>query len=388
MSMKKLAVLSAVLVLAVPVWAAESLLKDLKIEPKVNIRFQSGNPSLVYDEANDAYENRGQRTAVGALFDITFTKEFESGAVVLLNLQGNGNTQEGAKSNGVPISAWSGLNSGFWSADDGVNVSDLNISQPFLDNKISVIVGKFGTDTYLSANEAGEFFETNLFNPDPIFIGVGGDLYGLAVQFSPTEYIDIFASYQANDIDNIGWDYAAAELTFKLPIKGNEGNYRIGYWQNNESGQTLIDDDAKKAAASGFMLSIDQKIVDGVLLFGRYGAPITQTQLNTLNAFGLGFILEGSLWKRADDSVGIGFGIVSLAGKAADEKFGGNKDKNYQSETHFELYYNYKASDAISLSPAIQYIQNPQGGGIEDSTMLGSYVDSILIYGIRIMLGF
>ncbi|MDR0822629.1 MAG: carbohydrate porin, partial [Endomicrobium sp.] len=273
---KKLAVLSAVLAFAVSVWADESLLSGLKIEPRANIRLQSGNPSIVYDEDNDVYENRGQRTAVGTLFDITFTKEYESGAVVLLNIQGNGNTQEGGKSNGVQISAWSDLNSGFWSADDGVNISDLNISQPFFDNKVSVIFGKFGTDTYLSSNEAGEFFETNLFNPDPIFIGVGGDLYGLAVKISPIEYIDIFASYQTNDIDNIGWDYAAAELTFKLPIEGNEGNYRIGYWQNNESGQIKIDS-GKNAAASGLMISIDQKIIDGVLLFGRYGAPITQT---------------------------------------------------------------------------------------------------------------
>ncbi|MDR0822439.1 MAG: carbohydrate porin [Endomicrobium sp.] len=378
----------------------ESIIKGIEIIPLAVIRFQSGDPAIKpvkEDDLSLGYENLGQRTAVNTIFDLGFSKTFEGGAVVFLNIEGSANTQEGAGAIGIPVAAWDQLT--WYTHTNGV--TELHLTQPFLDDKISVRVGKFWVHTEISQNEAGGDFDSNIFNGDEIFLGKYGAYYGAAVKVSPNEYIGIDAQYQVNDIDNIGWDYAAAELIFKLPIEGNEGNYRIAYWQDNAYGLKKIDNNGndKRAAASGLVITIDQKIIEGISIFGRYGMPISETigngtviGYNAYTIFGLGFVFSGSLWARTDDSAGIGFGQIAHTGKAADWKFGsiggsGNDDKSYKSETHFELYYSYKASDAISFVPSIQFIQNPMGGSVQDASTL-SYIDQITVFSIRLMYNF
>ncbi|MDR3244342.1 MAG: carbohydrate porin [Elusimicrobiota bacterium] len=413
------AVLAAVLMLAGAntVFAqktVDELLNGVQITPSAMIRYQSGNPVIMENENGDP-ENVGQRGALNAMVNIDFTKEFEGGAVVFLGFEYGANTQEGGSNEGVPISAWSDL--GGYAAQPMESIAEFHVTQPLFDDKVSVTFGKFFVRAFLSENEVSEDFESIIFNEDKLYIGIlNADLdtlYGGAVKVSPLEYIDNSYQYQVNDIDKFGWDYNAVELTFKLPVKGNEGNYRIGYWQNNAAGLKKIEkvnDDkdgleyGDRVSASGLAIDIDQKIIEGITFFGKYSMPITEAGSddyyeyeynNQYAIFGLGFIVNGAFWSRADDSLGIGFGQVSLTGKAADLKIidsKSNEENNYKPETHFEFYYNFKVSDALSLIPSIEYIGNPEGGSLIDPKATDpnkdSYIDSVFVFSIRAAISF
>ncbi|MDR3048263.1 MAG: carbohydrate porin [Elusimicrobiota bacterium] len=372
--------------------SAQNLIEGVEIIPLAVIRIQSGNPSLKAageDDASAGYENLSQRTAVNAIFDLGFQKTFKDGAVVFLNLEGGANTQKNAGANGISIAAWDKLT--WYTHTEGI--SEMHITQKFLDDKLSLRIGKFWVHTEISVSGSGGDFDSNIFNADEVFLGKYGSYYGAAVKFEPLEYIYIGGQYQINDIDNVGWDYAAAEFGFKLHIKGNEGAYKIAYWTDNSLGLTKIDD-GKRGASSGLVFTIDQNIKEGISFFARYGAPMSATEGNDTaignngySIFGLGFVVSGSFWSRTQDSAGIGFGQITLTGKAADWRFGSENDKSYKSETHFELYYSYKANDAISFVPSIQFIQNPMGGSVRDISD-NSYIDSILAYSLRLMYNF
>jgi high affinity Mn2+ porin len=153
---------------------------------------------------------------------------------------------------------------------------------------------------------------------------------------------------------------AQAETEQRL-FGGLAGAYRVYAWRNAQASHF----DAAVAAPephSGWGLSADQRVGDGVTLFGRYGHQV-RGNVAFDRALTLGAEFSGSYWDRGGDSVGVAAGW--LATSAAYRAFtAAAGDPASAAERVAELYYRYRVSKQFELSPHLQYIGDAGGNGV------------------------
>lgn len=152
---------------------------------------------------------------------------------------------------------------------------------------------------------------------------------------------------------------------------GLAGNYRIYAWNNPRA----IHFDAsftEPERHTGWGISADQRIGDGVTLFGRYGHQV-QGNVRFDRALTLGTELNGSYWSRGGDVLGLAAGWLRTSEDY--RNFAGVGS----SERVSELYYRYRINNQFELSPSFQYIGRPGGD---------SAADSIKILGLRAQLNY
>lgn len=136
---------------------------------------------------------------------------------------------------------------------------------------------------------------------------------------------------------------------------GLAGNYRIYAWRNRQASHFDADVTAPQRH-SGWGVSADQRIGDGVTLFGRYGQQV-QGQVRFDRALTLGAEINGSYWDRGGDSVGLA--AATLKNSRDYRNFAAVGSAEHVGE----LYYRYRIGKQFELSPHFQYIGNPGGDG-------------------------
>jgi hypothetical protein len=173
-----------------------------------------------------------------------------------------------------------------------------------------------------------------------------------------------------------------AEYSTNL-FDGLRGNYRAYFWH---SGQGVQFDDSR-SHHTGWGVSIDQRVSDDLFVFGRYG-QLTKGELKFDRALTLGAELNGSMWSRGDDALGIGWAWLRSSkayralGGSIDIDGDGNADQAFTpsgAEQLVEAYYRYHISRQFSLSPDVQVVRrmgaNPEAG-------------TAAVYGLRAALAF
>lgn len=169
-----------------------------------------------------------------------------------------------------------------------------------------------------------------------------------------------------------------AQAETELKFDGLSGNYRAYYWRNGQGSE--LDGEVRRHA--GWGLSADQRVDDGVVLFGRYG-QLGQGQARFDRALTLGAELNGSAWSRGGDTLGVAAGWL----RASDDyrALGGSGDINGDGSGIFaytpdgaekvaEIYYRYRITSQFELSPDFQYIWN---------TGANPGADNVVVYGLR-----
>lgn len=148
------------------------------------------------------------------------------------------------------------------------------------------------------------------------------------------------------------------------------GNYRLYTWQQGQ-GQDILTGNIQKQA--GFGISADQRLGDGITLFGRYG-HITRGNVPFDRAVTLGAEFNGSYWSRAADAIGVAAGWLKSSAAyrstmhqatlvpddpntAVDETLLGNPFTASGAEQVAELYYRYRISKQFELSPDLQIVR-------------------------------
>jgi porin len=92
------------------------------------------------------------------------------------------------------------------------------------------------------------------------------------------------------------------------------------------------------------VFSADQRVHDGVGVFVRLGWQDDEAAVDFDALYSGGVDLDGKLWGRGEDNVGIGYAHVS----------GGNDTLR---ETHvLEAYYRYVVHDALALTGDVQHV--------------------------------
>jgi hypothetical protein len=172
--------------------------------------------------------------------------------------------------------------------------------------------------------------------------------------------------------------YMAQAETQLMLFGGLPGNYRLYGWTRSAA----VDFDGTTARHTGVGVSVDQRVGDGVTLFGRYGYLI-DGELPFNQAVAVGAVLNGSYWGRAGDSFGVGLSWLQAGSgyknseAAIDVNGDGIPDFSFMpegAETVAEIYYRYRLSSQFELSPDFQWLT--QAGGNADAK-------SVSVLGLR-----
>lgn len=176
---------------------------------------------------------------------------------------------------------------------------------------------------------------------------------------------------------------AQAETSLKF-LGGLTGNYRLYAWQQGQGTEL----GGSTTQQSGWGISADQRVDDGVTLFGRYG-QMTHGKVPFDRALTLGAEFNGSYWSRGGDAIGLAAGWLRASNgyRAAGGTHDllGNDDPadlttlddniNFNpagAEKVAELYYRFRINKQFKLSPDFQYIRRMGGNsGASNAKVLG-----------------
>jgi len=149
--------------------------------------------------------------------------------------------------------------------------------------------------------------------------------------------------------DSLKKPFAIAQAqTSQRFFGGLEGNYRLYAWHNGR----VADFNGTLEAQSGWGLSVDQRLGDGMTLFGRYGQATSGNPAFD-RALTLGAEFSGSYWDRAGDGIGLALGWLA----ASDSYKLANP--GFDAEQLAELYYRWRVNKQFALTPDYQFIHRP-----------------------------
>lgn len=161
-----------------------------------------------------------------------------------------------------------------------------------------------------------------------------------------------------------------AEKQLKL-FGGLNGNYRAYAWTRSKVSEL---DGVSSERHTGVGLSVDQRVGDGINLFGRYG-QLVKGELPFKQALSVGSEVSGSYWGRGADAIGIG--ASWLKASSAYRNLGGSGDVDGDGVADFsftpsgaeqvaEIYYRYRISPQFEITPDFQLVTrggaNPDAG--------------------------
>ncbi len=163
-----------------------------------------------------------------------------------------------------------------------------------------------------------------------------------------------------------------AELNTRLSYL--PGMVRLYAWRNSRA----RDYDGVLQHHAGWGISANQKVLDSLTLFGRYGHR-TEGKAMFDRALTLGFEQEGTPWRRSADSLGLAIGTLRTGQAFHDDTLASVDYAASGHEKLAELYYRYKLNGAVDLTPHFQWIVRPGGDG---------GAGTIRVVGLRARLGF
>lgn len=262
---------------------------------------------------------------------------------------------------------------------------------------LEITAGKIDPFVFFDQNAAADDetvrFMNNAFVHNPL-LDSGGDLGADAYGFTPgarIAYVDetdkpdtwgasvgVFGSGPgANFTGSFGDPFVIAQLeTTRRFVVGQPGTYRAYWWRNGRA--TDFYDATERH--SGWGLSADQLVADGVTLFTRVGSEISG-RVRFDRAFTVGAEIGGDYWGRAADSVGIAAGFLRTSNAyrdaTADRTLVGYAASG--TERIAEIYYRFHVNNHFDVTPDLQWIQRPGGDGSAPDIFVG---------GVRARVGF
>lgn len=348
-------------------------------------------------------------------FSYTLDLNFEaavspSGKVVIALEAGNGN---GVNDN-LPSFSISNYDA-YVTESGGIvtpSVSQAYFEGSYFDGFLGLKAGKLDVhschDDNAYANDETDQFISGLFSRYAGSIFPELDSYyapGVILSIRPIEMLDVTLAV-ANGV-NSGFEditedpYGAGQINIKPGILGGEGNYRLYAIYDTRDNYIDIGNSDKIRKNTAYGISLDQEIIDGLGIFARYGVQDGKIEfrrdefddssdtsdagiinpdeiLNPVKAaISGGVSLNGSLWGREEDVMGIAYGI--LYNNEDSTYFDPSNVSDPGDETHLEVYYKFGFSDHFTLTPDLQIVTN--AGGNAD-------IDPITIYGVRAQMNF
>jgi porin len=195
---------------------------------------------------------------------------------------------------------------------------------------------------------------------------------GVAVEFEWYKLnIKAVGMRSKNDYER-HYGYYALQIGYKLETELGEGNYRIYGFTTDRKFENW-DADAYKSL-KGIGVSFDQQLIKDTLgVFFRAGLQDDSAKIEYNRMISFGLNLNGSVWGRKDDEIGVGYAYLKSPSKNPEL----SRSQVIESYVKFKLF-SYKAiSSDITLD--YQYIQDKTH---QEGSKSGH------IYGVRFNLNF
>jgi porin len=158
------------------------------------------------------------------------------------------------------------------------------------------------------------------------------------------------------------YNYHACQLGYKADTGLGEGNYRIYGFLTSDKFQN--DNESGHERLKGWGVSCDQKLGEILGVFTRLGWQDDEAAVDHEKIYSLGLNVNGKLWCREKDEIGVGYAYLEGADEA---------DINHTNAA--EAYVKFQVCDFSDLTFDVQYIQDRIK---EDKDPEG------FIYGIRL----
>ncbi|OYY43334.1 MAG: hypothetical protein B7Y56_10650 [Gallionellales bacterium 35-53-114] len=223
-------------------------------------------------------------------------------------------------------------------------------------------------------------FVHNALLDNPLAANIGADGFGFTPGFRVSYYnwstkpetyrlsLGLFgAGRSANFSDSFKSPFVILQAeTSQRFFTGLLGNYRIYLWSN---GQAPTFAKGETAVHSGVGFNFDQRIDDGITLFGRLGTG-SGDRLPFDRTASLGAEFNGSYWSRGADAIGLAGGYNRTSedfrnqSATLDANADGIPDYGFAAmgwEQLMEIYYRYRVHKGFELTGDFQYINNPAG---------------------------
>lgn len=287
--------------------------------------------------------------------------------------------------------------------DEDIALYECWYEQQFLDGRLRVRVGKidltvdFDTNAYAN-DETLQFLNGALINT----ANVPWPDYGLGAQAILTPFDGLYVGLGAADAQAVGThtgfdtafhggDYFFGVLELGLMPEWQTrrgrlpGAFRVGAWYDPQPKAKFFNDLQGRRRTvplgrddMGFYLSADQLLfkekpddaadAQGLGVFVRYGyAPEDVNPVE--HVWSVGGQYQGLVPTRDDDVLGFGF-AEGIAGDAFRRFEGGGRESVY------ELYYSIRLMPWLTVTPDLQYVQNPGGGETPDAIVVGVRVQA------------
>ena len=334
------------------------------------------------NNASAATDGEDSRFDGSYSIDVEIEKEFDDYGMAFVHMEaGQGDTVEGE------LSVFSNVNRDAGETQAHVDITEAWYEQYLFKNQLTITGGKIDATGYIDTNEYANDectqFLGRIFRNSAVIDWPDDNAFGGRVYITP-EQID-FIDIEAVCMDENGnWEnlfnkpFVATQLNF-MPAKAFNydeeswaGNYRAYLWYNGALHSKVNNEDETEKGNIGFGLSCDQMLTEVYGVFGRFGW--TDPKKNNLEYdWSAGAQMIGRYWKREDDRIAIAVG-QAIPGK----KY---RDVNEfdSAETHLEAYYAFKVNNHLTITPDMQAIWKPNGGG----TTTDKESDTILVYGVR-----
>nr|VFJ69749.1 MAG: porin [Candidatus Kentron sp. FW] len=157
------------------------------------------------------------------------------------------------------------------------------------------------------------------------------------------------------------YNYFAGQLGYHT----ESGNYRL--WAQGTSSDFANPAGTKAESLSSIGLSLDHQLTDTVGAFARFGWQNDDANVNHDSLYSGGLNLNGSLWGRANDEIGIGYAHL--------EGGNGTVSGSIRETDIMEGYIKFQFSEYADLSLDVQYL---------DEEKLGTGDPSGFVYGMRV----
>ncbi|QWV93686.1 carbohydrate porin [Geomonas oryzisoli] len=294
--------------------------------------------------------------------DLVFNFKVGENTIAVIDVEATGG--DGSDSR---VASFSGLNGVAGSTGDRVRFREAWIEHSALNDHLVLTAGKVDLSNYFDSNavandENSQFLSSAFVHSAVLPFPANGP--GARIQAKLAEPLIFGIGYGSGDAgsadnsdsaDIFDHGFGIAELAYKHKAGELEGNYRI-YGALDGARQDGTNKLVRKNAYN-VGVSLDQQVTDKLTLFARYGQRDKDVYA-VKGAWSAGGHYQGLIPGRKDDILGFAYGQVRAAGTVADAQ-----------ERLTEVYYKYKVSDQIEISPVVQYLVNPAGLSSSDNVV-------------------
>ena len=254
-----------------------------------------------------------------------------------------------------------------WAADVEMDVKNINgRSRDYLLNAWYKHILQFGEGFKLGLSggiiDATDYIDENAYSSDEFTQFMNKALVNAPNVFLPSYDIGIAVEWDYGNLGingvvmNLGnndqgrsTNYFGSQLSYQLETGLGQGNYRVIYNRSSEDFDNPAEN--KLEAKKILMISFDQKLGDILGAWIRFGWQDDRAKINYKNLYSGGLNVDGGLWHREADNIGLGYAILDC----------GNQD--IDTSEIFEVYYRLAFNDYIACSFDLQYLKDDMKTG-------------------------